>query len=171
MCFESFQRLLSSFITVDWDEVSENLNFTELPKIVCGFTSRDLKSEIHISKQGINRSDIFGFTPLSYACSLGRVDHAQTLLSDDADPNLFWGPLPLEVATKAESLPIVELLLKHGAEVPVRTTYLGQTGYVDGRYFEGLAEFAEKNQIFATNKLKLEHGFDFNLPGAVGIPP
>jgi ankyrin repeat protein len=74
---------------------------------------------------GVNVNGIpGGVPPLRYLMSWSRTpDGARWLLEHGADPNLAWGELedaPLHVAAERWDIPMVELLVKHGADIQRR---------------------------------------------------
>ena len=84
-----------------------------------------------------------GVPPLRYMMSWSRTpDGARWLLEHDADPNLAWGELqdaPLHVAAERWDVPMVELLVRYGAEIHQRRA--------DGRTAHTLAELHGNREI------------------------
>ncbi len=66
-----------------------------------------------------NQHSADGFTGLGYACFFAHLDLARLLLDAGADPNLAarnaLAVSPLHSAVATDRLPLVELLLSHGA--------------------------------------------------------
>ncbi|KAH7025755.1 ankyrin repeat-containing domain protein [Microdochium trichocladiopsis] len=74
----------------------------------------------------VDIKDKNGQTPLHYAISHGRSEVAETLLAAGADTNLVSkGETPLCRATSKCNLQIIDLLLRHGADVAVPSPNYG----------------------------------------------
>ncbi|TMW61999.1 hypothetical protein Poli38472_009492 [Pythium oligandrum] len=74
----------------------------------------------------VNKSSAYGHSPLSCAAKEGLVSIVQRLLHEGADPTHFHPerePSPMKGAVLARSLPIMKLLLDHGAKVDAVDTF------------------------------------------------
>ena len=84
-----------------------------------------------------------GVPPLRYILTWGRnLDGPRWLLAHGADPNLAWGELqdaPLHVAAERWDVAMVELLLRHGADINRRRA--------DGRTAHTVAELHGNREI------------------------
>lgn len=78
-----------------------------------------VKLEITRNKYIINQKGLFGFTPLNFACFLGRKEIAKFLIDMGADINIAnnEGCNPLIQASKAGLLDVVEQLIKNTANI------------------------------------------------------
>ncbi|MGE8688450.1 MAG: ankyrin repeat domain-containing protein [Achromobacter sp.] len=91
-----------------------------------------------------------GWTPLHYAASKGQVEMARLLLAQHAMPNAPapHGETPLMMAALSGRKPMVELLLKAGADVGTRDTK-GQTAADWARTGKSVALAAELDTLIA----------------------
>lgn len=84
-------------------------------------TPAELRQAIADHPEWLSQIDDTGGTPLHYAIAAGRMDNAEVLLQAGCNPNQadMAGVLPLTLALHDWNLPILTLLERHGAEVPV----------------------------------------------------
>jgi ankyrin repeat protein len=96
---------------------------------------------------GVNVNGIPGGVPplryiLSWVTTEERADGVHWLLEHGADPNLSWkefGDAPLHVAAQRWNVPMIELLVRHGADIHQRRA--------DGRTAHTLAELHGNREI------------------------
>jgi ankyrin repeat protein len=81
----------------------------------CSFGSSPEIAELLIKHVNISSSE--GITPLIYYASLGQADMVSVLLRNGADLNASSGAAVLNIAVKAESVVVIELLVQHGVDV------------------------------------------------------
>jgi len=162
MCYTDFRTSLSLLSKIDWDDVSQDMDFNEFHRTVCGFSVRDLNFEIRNYKKEIDQEDVFGYTPLWYACKFGQEGHVRVLLSHGANPNLGRRTLPLLAAIQSESYSCVKLLFEYGAKAPTDILNANHADYLEGPYVKGVAKFAEAGQMLAIDRLMNERGFRFD---------
>lgn len=170
MPYRDFKTYLTYPRKVDWDDVCEELGFSELHKVILGLRPGSLDAESSNHAQDLDEPDLLGRTALYHACSFGLEDYTGVLLSHGADPNVGAGPwLPLLAAIGSENRHCVKLLLEHDAKIPVQ--FFKDSGQFDdlGKYIEGFCEFAEADQMVNIDKLLFEHGFDFNFQNRDGF--
>jgi uncharacterized protein len=78
-----------------------------------------IRELLRTSPQLVNSWSADGFTPLHFACFFGQQDAARILLDAGADVQAVarnpMQVMPLHSAAAARSLPIVRMLLEHGA--------------------------------------------------------
>jgi ankyrin repeat protein len=134
------------------------------------------------SPQSIEERDVLGFTPLAWAAQGGQERAAEFLLALGADPNAAGkgGRRPIDWATSAGHLPLVELLINKGAselndslffaiqqqQVQVARFLLDHGAnpnchYPPGRSISPLHLAARQGNVEAA-RLLLEHGADAN---------
>jgi hypothetical protein len=105
-------------------------NLADCPALVFAASGGNLEAIQLLADFGadVNRADPNGATPL--AAGIRRVDVVHALLKLGADPNRFSGEgyAPLHVAAAAGNLPIVKLLLEHGANRFLKN-HRGETAY------------------------------------------
>ena len=106
-----------SLLNVDWDEEASVLGFSELHKVICGLSSKDLNAEAQARPEEINKLDCFGKSPLFYASCSGREDYILILLDHGSDPKLGASLKPISRAIYIEEYQGTKLLLDHGAEI------------------------------------------------------
>ncbi len=162
MCYADFRTSLSFLSKIDWDGVSQDMNFNEIHEIICGLSVRGLNSEISNCDQEINQEDVFGYTPLWHACKFGQDEIVRALLSDGANPDLGRRTLPLVAAIQSKSYSCVKLLFEYGAKAPTRILDANHPDYQEGPYVEGVAESAEEDQMLVIDRLMIERGFRWN---------
>jgi ankyrin repeat protein len=106
-------------------ECLERREFTVLHKIVLGFISLDLETELSASTAGINKQDSNERTPLSIAAERGDTNSLSILLRYGADPNLAsnCGASPLHFAASATNPACIPLLLANGANPDSMTNW------------------------------------------------
>ena len=97
-----------------------------------------------LARFGVNVNGIpGGVPPLRHLMDWARTpDGARWLLEHGADPNLAWGELqdaPLHVAAERWDVPMVEMLVQHGADIHRRRA--------DGRTAHTLAELHGNREI------------------------
>ena len=95
-------------------------NFTVIHKIVLGFLSCDLASELAVTTAAVNQGDAKGKTPLMWATLQDDLPKVEVLLAYGADPCISddLGNVPL---TFIFSVPVLKALLKANANVNYRT--------------------------------------------------
>ena len=74
------------------DEPCEKKGFSEIHKIVLGFSYKDLDTEVGSCPEALDGVDSYGYTPLHYAIYSGNNDHVRILVSHGVDipRHLFW---------------------------------------------------------------------------------
>lgn len=167
--YREYEPCLNYLRNVDWDDVCEEFDFTELHKVVFGLSLKSLDAESLSHAQNLDKGDRLGRTALYFACSFGREDYTGILLSHGADPNAGAGLfLPLGAAISSENRHCVTLLLEHEAKIPVQL--FKDSGLFDdlGRYVEGSYKFENADQMTKIDKLLFEHGFDFDFQNRAG---
>ncbi|KAK5997816.1 Ankyrin repeat protein nuc-2 [Cladobotryum mycophilum] len=65
----------------------------------------------------VDRTDVYGRVPLHYASLHGRLDMLDALLNARIDPVSDSDHVPLNLACEHGSVAVVEILLKHGAQI------------------------------------------------------
>lgn len=105
-----------------------------------------------------------GFTPLHFACFFAQQEMASFLLQHSADPNaVARNPMkvaPLHSATAARNLPIVTILLTHGASPDVQQ----QQGWTP---LHSAAQHGDR----AMAELLLKHGANRFVASDDGVTP
>jgi len=78
-----------------------------------------LQSQLTAHPTSINDTGVFGWTPLHIATQFGQAAAAETLLANQANPNLKddLGHSPMQWAALLGRSNMVEILLRHGADV------------------------------------------------------
>ncbi len=87
------------------------MGFSELHKIVCGFSVRDLEAEARLHPAMLDELDARGLTPLYYASLLGRADCVHDLLECGSNPNV-GKKMPLVAAAMSEDYQCIKHLLE-----------------------------------------------------------
>ena len=92
------------------DDLCEKKGFSEIHKIVLGFSYKDLDTEVGICPEALDGVDWYGYTPLYYAIQFGNSDHVRVLVSHGVDiPHyLFW------TAVESGNCASTQLLLGRG---------------------------------------------------------
>lgn len=100
-------------------DLSDKRSFSPLHKIVLGFSSINLNSELELSTSTIDAVDCKGRTAISWAAARGDLHAVQTLLRYRANIHLAdsWGMRPLHHAATAKIPSCLEPLLSAGAVV------------------------------------------------------
>ena len=70
---------------IEWGGYIENQGFTELHRIVCGISARDLSAHAGSHPEDISSLDVDGRSPLWYASRIARFEHICALLRFGAD--------------------------------------------------------------------------------------
>lgn len=168
MHYRVYETCLAYLRNVDWGDVCEDLNLSELHKIVLGLSLKSLDAESSSHPGNLDEQDRLSRTALWYACSFGREDYIAILLSHGANPNVGVNQLPLRAAIGLENLNCMRLLLEHEAILPVQA-FMDATMYSDlGLYTHGFYQYVEPKQMVDIDKLLLEHGFDFDCQDIFG---
>jgi acyl-CoA-binding protein len=86
-------------------------------------TLAEVQSELNQVADLNSLTDASGWTPLHWACDVGRVDIAQLLLQAHANPNAAdtKGETPLHIALLTEDPELVRLLCEQGANVHLKS--------------------------------------------------
>lgn len=158
--FDDFKSRLESFTMVDWDEVCEELGFSELHKIVCGFSIRDLDAEAQLHPELLDITDACGLSPLHFASRFGRADYVRTLLEHGSNPNI-GNQRPLFAAAMSDEYQCIRLLLEYGAATDCVREYVWA---ISG----GLYRHAKEEEALAIDALLLEYAYDFNCQDGEG---
>lgn len=118
MQYREFEQCLTHFRNADWNDICEELNFSELRKVMFGLSLNSLDAESSSHAQDVNKQDRHRDTALYHACSFGHEDYTGILLNHRADPNAGAGlVLPLVAAIRTESPHCVSALLEHNAKI------------------------------------------------------
>lgn len=158
--FDHFKSRLESFTMVDWDEVCEELGFSELHKIVCGFSIRDLDAEAQLHPELLDITDACGLSPLHFASRFGRADYVRTLLEHGSNPNI-GNERPLVAAAMNDEYQCIRLLLEYGATTDCMREYVWEIS-------DGLYRHAKEEEALAIDALLLEYAYDFNCQDGEG---
>lgn len=158
--FDDFKSRLESFTMVDWDEVCEELGFSELHKIVWGFSIRDLDAEAQLHPELLDMTDAGGLSPLHSASRFGRADYVRTLFEHGSNPNI-GNQRPLVAAAMSEEYQCIRLLLEDGATTDCVRGYVRAISH-------GLYSHAKEDEALAIDALLLEYAYDFNCQDGEG---
>ena len=86
--------------------------------IVCGLEPDDLHQEAKLSPRDINRTDIYGRTPIWYAAMLGKTDEVRTLLKLGC--SLETSERPLQAAIKFGKYDCAKILIPHVPQITLQ---------------------------------------------------
>ncbi len=160
--YRAYETCLAYLRNVDWGDVCEELNLSELHKIVLGLSLKTLDAESSSHPGNLDKQDRMGCTALWYASSFGREDYVAILLSHGANPNVDINQFPLRAAIGLENLNSIRLLLEHEAILPVQAFMDASMDNELWRYTHGCYQFVEPKQMVDIDKLLFVHGFDYN---------
>ncbi|KAI2631556.1 ankyrin repeat-containing domain protein [Hypomontagnella submonticulosa] len=107
-----FERLYSD------EDMYEQLALTPLHRIIISADSTESIKDITLHLNDLNRTDIFGRTPLSWAASQGDAKNLKTLISYGSQVNKsdHWNMTPLWYAVYSGDTESVQILLLAGAD-------------------------------------------------------
>ena len=118
-CQDSYQRNIAIENLFENTDYMEIRAFTKLHKIILGIIQNDLSAELDVSTTSINRGDVRGRAPLTWAVVRDDLNAVKTLLSFGASPNIVdsLGIAPLGLVKSSK---VCEALLEAGANVHSR---------------------------------------------------
>lgn len=160
--YRAYETCFAYLRNVDWGDVCEELNLSELHNIVLSLSPMSLDVESSSHPGNLDEQDRTGRTALCYACSFGREDYIAILLSHGANTNVGMHKFPLRAAIGLENLNCIRLLLEHEAILPLQS-FMDASMYSElWTYTRGCYQFVEPKQMVDIDKLLFVHGFDFN---------
>ena len=133
--------------------------FTRLHRLVLELETGDMDEELKTYPESIRTVDVDGWTPLHWAARRGQFTTLQLLLKRGGDPHIATGNEQrnaLHLATQANSLPCLRLLLQHRRGNRVLD--------LEGKdiYGNSALRIAAGYNCTATAACLIEHGADLN---------
>ncbi|KAL3456695.1 ankyrin repeat-containing domain protein [Aspergillus heterothallicus] len=144
-------------------DIQLNQSFSDLHKIVCGLSLKDLDEALLSSPQSMDVTDALGRTPLLWAAVRGDATEVAILLAHGANPNILDAQLapPISYAADRRHATCVRLLLEAGAE----TVPILPNGYIGGSALNCAARNASDPLVL---KNLLDFGADIEAAGVDG---
>ena len=155
---------------VDWDDIFEERGFSELHKIVCGLSDKDLIWEARAHPGDLNTVTSAGRTPLCLAGLLGKENDIRILLDHGALLDSDHGLRPIDAFFFSRKPQCLEVLLDAGIRITREDVLDGWWPLVSPNSIRPINYTSIIDSILAVDRLLLDQDFDINIQDRGFIP-